>query len=82
MKPRVIVALGATALRAVAGLADSVEAARDLELHHPRGAHILCTYHPSAILRAERDRAQFLRERLLRDLCRARELSNFVSART
>jgi DNA polymerase len=75
VQPRVIVALGATALRAVAGSTDSVEAARDLALRHSRGAQIVCTYHPSAILRAEPDRAQLLRERLIHDLCRAAELS-------
>ena len=75
VKPRVIVALGATALRAVAGSTDSVEAARDLALRHPHGARIVCTYHPSAILRAEPDRAQFLRERLICDLRRAKDLS-------
>jgi len=79
VQPRVIVALGATALRAAAGSTDSVEAARNLVLHHPGGAQIVCTYHPSAILRAEPDRAQALREMLINDLRRAKALSLPVS---
>jgi DNA polymerase len=74
VQPRVIVALGATALRAVAGSDDSIEVARTLSLQHPRGATIVCTWHPSAILRADPDRAQALREMLVQDLRRAREL--------
>jgi len=71
--------LGATALRAAAGSTDLVEAARNLVLHHPGGAQIVCTYHPSAILRAEPDRAQALREMLINDLRRAKTLSLPVS---
>jgi probable DNA metabolism protein len=75
VQPRVIVTLGATALRAVTGSTDSLEVARDREWRHPGGAQIVCTYHPSAILRAEQDRAQALRERLVQDLRRAKELA-------
>jgi DNA polymerase len=82
VRPRVIVALGATALRAVAGSTDSIEAARDRILRHPSGARIVCTYHPSAILRAEEGRAHTLRGRLIHDLRRARELSGDASVST
>ncbi len=78
VQPRVIVALGATALRAVAGFTDSVETARGLILRHSSGARIVCTYHPSAVLRAEPERARNLRERLIDDLRRAGELSRSV----
>jgi DNA polymerase len=66
--PRVIVALGATAIRAVAGVALSVEQARTTRLRHPGGAAILATYHPSAILRAEDDRKEALASALTGDL--------------
>jgi probable DNA metabolism protein len=74
VQPRVIVALGATALRSVAGFTDSIEVARKMALRHPGGAQIVCTYHPSAILRSDEERAQVLREALIHDLRRAKEL--------
>jgi len=72
IQPAVIVALGATALRALAGKALSIDAARRQELLHPSGARILATYHPSAVLRAEGVRAEELRSILIADLRRAR----------
>jgi uracil-DNA glycosylase len=74
VQPKVIVALGATALRALAGKALSIEAARRQHLRHPLGAQILPSYHPSAILRAEGERIEELRGLLIGDLRRAREL--------
>ena len=71
VKSKVIVALGATALRALTGSALSIDAARRQQLSHPGGANILATYHPSAILRAEGDRAADLRAMLIADLKRA-----------
>lgn len=79
VQPRVIVALGATALRAVMGMTDSIEAARELALRHSSGAQVVCTYHPSAILRAEPEQAATLRERLIRDLRRAAQLAGGVA---
>lgn len=75
INPRIIVALGASALRAVAGLTDSIESARRLQLAHASGAKVVCTYHPSAILRADAANADQLRTRLVGDLRRARELA-------
>lgn len=75
IKPRIIVALGASALRAIAGLTDSIESARRLQIPHASGAHIVCTYHPSAILRADPANADTLRTHLVGDLRRARELA-------
>jgi DNA polymerase len=69
--PRVIVALGATALRALVGSTLTIDAARRQQLRHPAGAVIIATYHPSAILRAEGERAQDLRAMLIEDLKRA-----------
>jgi uracil-DNA glycosylase len=74
IQPRVIVALGATALRALTGKPLSIDAARRQELLHPSGAPILATYHPSAILRAEGERTEELRSILIGDLRRAREI--------
>ena len=75
VKPRIIVALGASALRALAGLTDSIESARHLQIPHASGAQIVCTYHPSAILRADPANAAQLRSHLVDDLRRARELA-------
>jgi uracil-DNA glycosylase family 4 len=75
IKPRIIVALGASALRAVAGLTDSIESARELRIPHASGAQVVCTYHPAAILRAEPAESDVLREHLTVDLRRARELA-------
>jgi uracil-DNA glycosylase len=76
IKPAVIVALGATALRALTGSPLSIDTARRRTLSHASGAAILSTYHPSAILRAEGQRATELRAMLKADLMRAAELSN------
>ncbi|HEY0681268.1 MAG TPA: UdgX family uracil-DNA binding protein [Steroidobacter sp.] len=75
VKPRIIVALGASALRAIAGRTDSIESARQLHIPHASGAQIVCTYHPSAILRADPTNAEQLRTHLVGDLRRARELA-------
>ena len=74
LKPTVIVALGASALSALHGKSMSIEAARQMDLTHSAGAPILATYHPAAILRADRERASLLRAALVEDLKRASEL--------
>ncbi|HEY3659506.1 MAG TPA: UdgX family uracil-DNA binding protein [Steroidobacteraceae bacterium] len=79
-KPAVIVALGATALRALTGAALSIDSARQQELRHPNGARILATYHPSAILRAEGERPLELRAHLLADLRRAAQIASRESS--
>jgi probable DNA metabolism protein len=75
IRPSRIVALGASALRALVGSTLSVDTARRQPLAHAAGATILATYHPSAILRAEGDRAADLRGKLIEDLARARVLT-------
>jgi DNA polymerase len=72
VSPAIIVALGATAIRAVTGHALNVEDARRLELKHARGARVISTYHPSALLRAMDDRRAGLECALREDLARAR----------
>jgi len=74
IEPKVIVALGATALRALTGKTLSIAGVREQNLRHALGALIVATYHPSAILRAEGERASELRESLTADLRRARGL--------
>jgi len=76
VRPRVIVALGATALRAVLGRKIAVSAGRTQSLAHTSGAHVVATYHPSAVLRApdEASRAE-LYGHLVADLKRAGELA-------
>jgi probable DNA metabolism protein len=71
IKPMVIVALGASALTALVGGSQSIEAARAAVMTHRSGATLLASYHPSAILRADAERGGFLRAALLEDLRRA-----------
>jgi len=75
LTPRVIVALGATALRAVNGAAPPIVQVRSKPLAHASGARIVATYHPSAILRADEEGALQLRRALLEDLRLARKLA-------
>jgi DNA polymerase len=70
-QPRVIVALGATALRAVSGSSYPIEQARLADVVHSTGARVVATYHPSAILRADDERREQWRGLLISDLRRA-----------
>jgi DNA polymerase len=74
VKPRVLVALGATALRALLGHTLTIAAARRQALRHESGSTLIASYHPSAILRAEGEQAVQLRAALVDDLKRARAL--------
>jgi DNA polymerase len=78
IKPRVIVALGATSLRALTRSSLSIEAARRQALSREGGATIVATYHPSAVLRAEGPRAQELREFLVEDLRQAAKIASVI----
>jgi len=69
IRPKVIVALGATAARAVLGRTIGIAASREL-VHEAMGASTVVTYHPSAVLRAD-DRAAEIRAALVADLGRA-----------
>jgi uracil-DNA glycosylase family protein len=72
VKPQVLVALGATALRALLGHTLTIDAARRQSIQHGSGIMVLASYHPSAILRADGERAAHLRAALVEDLSRAR----------
>jgi len=75
IKPKVIVALGATAVRALTGASAPIVQLRGRPLTHASGAHIVVTYHPSAILRADQAGALQLRRALVQDLRLARKLT-------
>lgn len=69
--PRVVMALGATALKALVGPQVKLTAIRGQWLEHPSGAAVLASWHPSAILRMSGDLAAERRGELARDLATA-----------
>ena len=73
LRPKVIVALGATAARAVLGRAAGIAASRG-RVHEALGASAIVTYHPSAVLRAD-ERAAEISAALVADLTRAGDLA-------
>jgi DNA polymerase len=73
VRPRVIVALGATAARAVLGRTVGIVASRG-RTFEVAGHPAIVTYHPSAVLRAVDD-ADAIREALVADVRRAAELA-------
>jgi uracil-DNA glycosylase len=73
IRPAVVVALGATAARAVLGRTVGIAASRG-RVHEAMGAAVLVTYHPSAVLRAD-ERAAEVRAALVADLARAGDLA-------
>jgi uracil-DNA glycosylase family 4 len=73
LRPKVIVALGATAARSVLGRTVGIAASREL-VHEAMGAAVVVTYHPSAVLRAD-ERAAEIRAALVADLARAADLA-------
>jgi DNA polymerase len=75
IRPRVTVALGATALKALTRSSLSIDAARRQALSLDGGVPLVATYHPSAILRAEGARAQELKAMLIEDLRRAAKIA-------
>jgi len=76
VRPKVIVALGATALVALAGRKMTIADARAAKLVHDSGAQLVATYHPSAALRApDADRRHELYAIIVEDLERARKLA-------
>ena len=76
-KPRVIVALGSTALNGVMGGKMKVGVAREENLVHASGARVVATYHPSAALRVpdKEARAQMY-ETIVVDLRKAARLAS------
>lgn len=77
VRPRVIVALGATALNALTGSRLKVGEARAQALLHASGARLIATYHPSAALRVpDRAARETLQATLVDDLRRAAALAS------
>jgi probable DNA metabolism protein len=76
LRPRLVVALGLTAVRSLTGKAMTLEVARDQRLETPEGAPLLATIHPSYLLRLP-DEAMKAREhaRFLEDLRRVADLA-------
>lgn len=68
VRPRVIVALGATALRALTAWTGTVQSARGVALHGTHGAPVYPSWHPAAILRAPPAAAARMRQELAADL--------------
>ena len=76
VKPRVVVALGASALFALTGQKMAIAAARARPLQLAEGRRLVATYHPAAILRAPDDAARTaLLQALVDDLRRAAALA-------
>jgi probable DNA metabolism protein len=71
LKPAVVVALGATALRALCAGAGPVGKSRGETLASDEGLPLVATWHPSALLRARDDSVEKMRAELVEDLRRA-----------
>jgi DNA polymerase len=79
--PRVIVALGATALAALLGRKAKVGEARGQRLELPGGTRLVATFHPSAVLRVpDEARKQELMRQLRDDLAAAAKLARSLRA--
>ncbi len=74
VKPKIIVALGATALHALLRRKETISHARSQEMFHGSGAKVVATYHPAAILRAESGAQEGFYEALCQDLAGARSV--------
>ena len=76
LRPRLVVALGLTAVRSLTGKAMTLEVAREQRLQTLEGAPLLATIHPSYLLRLP-DEAMKAREhaRFLEDLKRVADLA-------
>jgi DNA polymerase len=75
LRPKVIVALGATVLNALAQKRTGIAASRGAALVHASGAHLVATYHPSALLRAPDPKVKAdLKRAVAEDLAHVAEL--------
>jgi DNA polymerase len=73
VKPRALVALGATAARSLMGRAVGVTAERGNWLERDDGRQVLITLHPSALLRMPSEEREAAFEAFVADLRHARE---------
>jgi DNA polymerase len=75
VKPKVVVAMGATASYALTGEKTPIARLRSAPLEHASGARLVVTYHPAAVLRADDDGAEAFYRALCRDLAQAARLA-------
>ncbi|MEO7242020.1 MAG: UdgX family uracil-DNA binding protein [Variovorax sp.] len=80
VRPRAIVALGATAARALLGRQVAVMRERGQWHNSPRGERVLVTLHPSALLRGDPAEHEAAYAQWLRDLSLANEIVGVSSA--
>ena len=76
-RPKVIVALGAVAARALLGRTVGIAASRGTPFD-VEGTPVFVTYHPSAVLRAD-ERAKEIRAALIEDLIAARDAAGVAA---
>jgi DNA polymerase len=75
IRPRLVVAMGATALQALTGDGTGVAVRRRRLATLPGGAKLLATYHPSAILRHPQPQmAEHIKADFLEDMREAKQL--------
>ncbi|HUQ10521.1 MAG TPA: UdgX family uracil-DNA binding protein [Steroidobacteraceae bacterium] len=82
LRPMVVVALGATALRALCADAGPVGTSRGEMLTTDEGLQLVATWHPSALLRARDDSVARMRAEVVQDLRRAASLAAGADVRT
>ncbi len=76
LKPKLTIALGATAVRSLTGKSASVLSVRGQVLGSPMAGPVFVTVHPSFLLRLPDERSQALEyERFVADLCAARDIA-------
>jgi probable DNA metabolism protein len=75
LQPRVLIALGATALRSLAARSGGIGQARNAALVTDQGLPLVATWHPSALLRAPDADLARMRAEVLDDLRRALRLA-------
>jgi DNA polymerase len=80
LRPAVVVALGATALRALCARAGPVGTSRGESLSTDEGLPLVATWHPSALLRARDENVGRMRGELIDDLRRAADLVQATTA--
>jgi DNA polymerase len=75
LRPAVVVALGATALRALSSDAGPVGKSRGKTLKTDEGLPLVATWHPSALLRARDESVERMRGEVVQDLRRAAKIA-------
>ena len=76
VKPKVVVAMGATASYALTGAKTPIARLRGAPLEHPSGAHLVVTYHPASVLRADEAGSEAFYRALCEDLKAAERLGS------